>query len=92
MPLAAPAMEGAATRRPAEDSMASQNTILRIGMMILPLGRFVVRHTDDEREWSYGRESSIGRLDQLLEEVTKSWAVVDMNSEWKVVYPPAKSS
>ncbi|MEJ2321058.1 MAG: HAD family hydrolase [Gammaproteobacteria bacterium] len=47
-----------------------------------------VHHTDAEREWAYDRESSIGRLDKGLDEAqAKGWSVVDMQRDWKVVYP-----
>jgi phosphoserine phosphatase len=47
-----------------------------------------VRHTDDEREWAYDRESSIGRLDKGLDEArAKGWTVVDMKADWKTIYP-----
>jgi phosphoserine phosphatase len=52
--------------------------------------RFVglVHHTDGEREWSYDRASSVGRLDKALDEATrKGWTVVDMKQEWKTIYP-----
>jgi phosphoserine phosphatase len=48
----------------------------------------LVHHTDAEREWAYDRESPIGHLDEALREATtKGWTVVDMKSDWKVVYP-----
>lgn len=48
----------------------------------------IVHHTDAEREWAYDRESSIGRLDKALGEAkTNGWTVVDMKSDWKVIYP-----
>jgi len=47
-----------------------------------------VHHTDGDREWSYDRESSIGRLDKGLDEArAKGWTVVDMKEDWKVIYP-----
>jgi phosphoserine phosphatase len=50
-----------------------------------------VHHTDAEREWSYDRNSSIGRLDTGLDEAqANGWTVVDMKKDWKVIYPPAK--
>jgi len=46
-----------------------------------------VHHTDAAREWAYDRQSSIGRLDKGLDEAkAKGWTVVDMKSDWKVVY------
>jgi phosphoserine phosphatase len=47
-----------------------------------------LHHTDTEREWAYDRDSPIGRLDQGLDEATaKGWTIIDMKSDWKVVYP-----
>jgi|TARA_R110000772_G_scaffold163459_1_gene274647 hypothetical protein len=47
-----------------------------------------LHHTDAEREWAYDRESSIGRLDQGLDEArAKGWTVIDMKADWKVVFP-----
>ncbi len=48
----------------------------------------LVHHTDAEREWAYDRTSSIGCLDKALDEAqAKGWTVVDMKSDWKVIYP-----
>ena len=48
----------------------------------------LVHHTDAEREWAYGRASSIGRLDKALDEAqAKGWTVVDMKNDWKNVFP-----
>ena len=50
-----------------------------------------VHHTDAEREWAYDRQSSIGRLDQGLDEATaKGWTVVDMKNDWKRIWPDGK--
>ena len=47
-----------------------------------------VHHTDAEREWAYNRESHIGRLYKGLDQAEASgWTVVDMKSDWKVVFP-----
>jgi hypothetical protein len=47
----------------------------------------LVRHTDADREWAYDRDSSIGRLDEALDEATaKGWTVVDMKRDWKTVF------
>lgn len=49
-----------------------------------------VHHTDAEREWAYDRESPVGRLDKGLDEAAaKKWPVVDMQKDWKVIYPAA---
>ena len=48
----------------------------------------IVHHTDKNREFSYDRESHIGRLDKALDEAeTHGWTVVDMKKEWKIIYP-----
>lgn len=48
----------------------------------------LVHHTDPEREWAYDRKSSVGRLDKALDEAeAKGWTVIDMKSDWKVVFP-----
>lgn len=50
-----------------------------------------VHHTDAEREWAYDRQSSVGRLDQGLDEAkAKGWTVVDMKQDWKTIYPPSR--
>ncbi|HEU4431324.1 MAG TPA: HAD family hydrolase [Myxococcota bacterium] len=47
-----------------------------------------VHHTDAEREWAYDRASSIGHLDQGLDEArAKGWTVVNMKDDWKRVFP-----
>ena len=49
---------------------------------------FLVRHTDAEREWTYDRQSPIGRLDKALDEAQRhGWTVVDMKRDWKQVFP-----
>ncbi len=58
-----------------------------------PGSRFAlyIHHTDAEREWAYDRDSSIGGLEKGLDEAkAKSWTVVDMKQDWKVIYPPVK--
>jgi hypothetical protein len=50
-----------------------------------------VHHTDSEREWAYDRQSHIGQLDKGLDEaLTKGWTVVDMKTDWKVIFPYEK--
>ena len=47
-----------------------------------------IHHTDAEREWAYDRASSVGRLDEGLDEArAKGWTVVDMKSDWKRIFP-----
>ena len=46
-----------------------------------------VHHTDADREWAYDRNSSVGRLDQGLDEArARGWTVVDMKRDWKVLF------
>lgn len=50
----------------------------------------IVHHTDAEREWSYDRASSVGRLDRALDEAgARGWTVVDMARDWSAIYPAA---
>ena len=47
-----------------------------------------VHHTDAAREWAYDRDASVGRLAAGLDEAkARGWTVVDMRTDWKVVYP-----
>jgi phosphoserine phosphatase len=53
-----------------------------------PRFALIVHHTDGEREWAYDRPSSIGQLDRALDEArAKGWTLVDMQKEWKRIYP-----
>ena len=53
-----------------------------------PSFQLYLHHTDTEREWAYDRKSSIGRLDKGLDEANeKGWTVIDMQNDWKVVFP-----
>lgn len=48
----------------------------------------IVHHTDVDREYSYDRQSKVGRLDKALDEANaKHWTVVDMKSDWKAIFP-----
>ncbi len=48
----------------------------------------LIHHTDSEREWAYDRDSHVGRLDRGLDEAAeRGWVVVDMENDWKTVYP-----
>ena len=47
----------------------------------------VLRHTDAKREWTYDRDSRIGRLDKGLDAAaTYGWTVIDMAEDWKTVF------
>jgi len=51
----------------------------------------IVHHTDEQREWAYDKDSHIGRLDQAQQQANeRGWTVVDMQRDWKVIYPPEK--
>ncbi len=53
-----------------------------------PSFKLYLHHTDSIREWAYDRKSSVGRLDKGLDEaIEKGWSVIDMEKDWKVVYP-----
>jgi phosphoglycolate phosphatase-like HAD superfamily hydrolase len=46
-----------------------------------------VHHTDADREWTYDKNSSIGRLDKGLDEAgAKGWTVVDMKADWAKIF------
>jgi phosphoglycolate phosphatase-like HAD superfamily hydrolase len=52
----------------------------------------LVHHTDAVREYAYDRESKIGRLDKAWDEaVRRKWIVVDMKTDWKVIFPFEKN-
>ncbi len=52
----------------------------------------LVHHTDGERETAYDRHSPFGRLDRALDVApTRGWLVVDMQRDWRQVFPePAR--
>jgi phosphoserine phosphatase len=53
----------------------------------------LVHHTDAEREYKYDRQATFGKLNTALDEANaKGWIVVDMKTDWKVVFPPESSS
>lgn len=53
----------------------------------------LIHHTDAEREWAYDRTSHIGKLDKALDEANaKGWTVIDMKTDWKLVFPFESSS
>jgi hypothetical protein len=48
----------------------------------------IVHHTDAEREYAYDRKSSVGHLDKALDAASvNQWTVVDMQKDWKVIFP-----
>lgn len=53
-----------------------------------PSIKVYVHHTDKDREWKYDRDSNIGKLDKGLDEaLSKKWTIIDMEKDWKVIYP-----
>ncbi|MFO1023068.1 MAG: HAD family hydrolase [Planctomycetales bacterium] len=49
----------------------------------------IVHHTDANREYAYDRKSTFGRLDRALNEADqRHWIVIDMQRDWKTIYPP----
>jgi hypothetical protein len=47
-----------------------------------------VHHTDSTREWSYDKQSHIGTFDKGWDEaIAKKWKIVDMKTDWKIIYP-----
>jgi phosphoserine phosphatase len=47
----------------------------------------IVHHSDAKREYAYDRTSHIGRLDKAFDEGReRGWTIVDMKSDWKVIY------
>jgi len=57
----------------------------------------LVYHTDAAREYAYGPagglpDSKVGTFPQsLMDEATgKGWAIADMKTNWKTIFPPAK--
>ncbi|SEI47210.1 MULTISPECIES: HAD family phosphatase [unclassified Achromobacter] len=51
----------------------------------------LVHHTDAKREWAYDRQSHVGRLDKALDAArVQGWTIVDMEKEWKRIYPSEK--
>lgn len=52
----------------------------------------IIHHTDKKREWAYDRNSEIGKLDQGLDKALKNnWQLVDIQKDWKVIYPEPKN-
>jgi phosphoglycolate phosphatase-like HAD superfamily hydrolase len=48
----------------------------------------LVHHNDAIREFAYDRTPSIGQLDKALDEANaKGWTIVDMNKDWRQVFP-----
>jgi len=53
-----------------------------------PAFGLIVHHTDAEREWAYDDPSVIGQLKEaLIQAPERGWTVVDMKTDWTVIYP-----
>ena len=53
----------------------------------------IVHHTDATREWAYDRASSIGKLARGLDEApARGWIVIDMQKDWRAIFPPVVRS
>ena len=51
----------------------------------------MVHHTDAECEYTYDRQSSIGRLDKAPDAAALDrWTMVDMKGDWKIVVPAGR--
>jgi len=48
----------------------------------------LLHHTDADREWAYDKGSKVGGLDKaLVEAKQRGWLVIDMNADWRTVFP-----
>lgn len=59
-------------------------------LLVVSGARFMglVHHTDAVREWAYDRQSSVGKLDNALDEAqAKGWTVADMKRDWNLIFP-----
>ena len=54
--------------------------------------KLFIHHTDTLREWAYDRKSHIGTFNEAFDEArARSWTVVDMKNDWKIIYPFEKN-
>jgi len=43
---------------------------------------------DATHEWAYDRQSAVGKLDKAWDEAQRrDWLMVDMKTDWRIVYP-----
>lgn len=48
----------------------------------------IVHHDDAEREFAYGRESHVGRLDNALDQAPqRGWQLISMKNDWARIFP-----
>ncbi len=51
----------------------------------------LVHHTDEDREWAYDRQSTVGRLvDGLDKGPSMGWLIIDMEKDWSRIYTGSK--
>lgn len=78
-------------RRPAFAAGNSDGDLQMLQWTTMEAGaRFglIVHHTDAVREWAYDNPSVIGQLQEaLVQAPERGWTVVDMKTDWKVIYP-----
>jgi len=83
-------------RRPIAAFGNSDGDLEMLQWATLPHGRarlgMIVHHTDADREYAYDRRSPIGKLDVALDAAAANgWSVVDMETDWKEIFPSAAS-
>jgi phosphoglycolate phosphatase-like HAD superfamily hydrolase len=68
--------------------MLQYTTLPRGASDTMPRFGLIVHHTDAAREFAYDRKSQVGKLDKALDEAkSRGWTVVDMERDWRRVYP-----
>jgi hypothetical protein len=67
------------------ERMASRLSLFRVAERIsCASGR-------NEREFAYGRDAGLARLDKTLDEAPKrGWTAVDMKRDWRLIFPLQK--
>jgi hypothetical protein len=51
----------------------------------------IVHPIDAARKWVYDRKSQVGKLVTALNQaLAKGWIVIDMNADWRTIFPPEK--
>jgi hypothetical protein len=53
----------------------------------------IVHHTDADREYAYDRNSRVGRLNKAWDQAAdRGWQLIDMKTDWRVIFPPEKQA
>jgi phosphoglycolate phosphatase-like HAD superfamily hydrolase len=48
----------------------------------------IVHHTDAKREYAYDKDTKVGHLEKALTAAkTNGWAIANMRTDWKVIFP-----